>query len=116
MSHPDTVDTGHPVPTEELRAHAVFHARESSVGIGSAVVRSYIHESDRVWDCIVTDGREWHYIRVIGDDLGPFEALSPEEIEEGIARFAATLPAEYRLHWILNANPLHVNREGQVTD
>lgn len=116
MNDPDTAGTGHRVPTEGHRAHAAFHARESPVGIGPAVVRSYIREGDRVWDCIVTDGREWHYIRVIGDDLGPFPALSPEDVEEGIARFAATFPAEYRLRWILNANPLHVSRQGEVTD
>ena len=116
MTDPDTAAIRHAMPIEEFLDHAAFHARESPIGIGAAVVRAYLQEGDRVWDCIVTDGRDWHYIRVIGSGLGPFPALSPEDVEEGIARFAATLPAEYRLRWILNANPLHVNRQGEVTD
>ena len=34
--------------------------------IGAAVVRSTSNESEHVWEAIVTDGREWHYIRVLG--------------------------------------------------
>jgi hypothetical protein len=116
MNDPDTAATRQAVPIEEHIDHATFHARESAAGIGAAVVRSYFEDGEHVWDCIVTDGDEWHYIRVIGVDLGPFPTLPPENIEEGIARFAANLPADYRLRAVLNANPLHVNRQGEVTD
>jgi hypothetical protein len=47
---------------------------------------------------------------------GPFAGISPEEIEEGIERFAATLPAGDRLYRLLNFNPLHIDAEGNVGD
>jgi hypothetical protein len=69
-----------------------------------------------VWECIVTDGREWHYIRVLGSGVGPFPDISLEAIESGIERFAGTLPAQNRLYNLLNANPLHLNRDRGVSD
>ena len=101
---------------QEQPAHAEFHARESTTGIGAAVVRSAFEGEGHVWECIVTDGHEWHYVRVVGPDLGPFPNLSAEDIEQGIERFAATLPAQNRIRHILNANPLHVDRAGMVSD
>ena len=103
-------------PVDEALAHAEFHAREGVSGIGSAVVRSGHEAGGHFWDCVVTDGRQWHYIRVIGPDLGPFAALSNEDIEAGIDRFAATLPPADRMRALLNANPLHVDRDGQISD
>jgi hypothetical protein len=44
-------------------------------GIGSTVIRSGYKDSGHFWDCVVTDGREWHYIRVLGPDLGQFPPL-----------------------------------------
>jgi hypothetical protein len=103
-------------PTEYYRAHAKVHARENASGIGAAVVETSLEGTRHVWDCIVTDGHEWHYIRVLSSDLGPFQNLSAEEVEQAMDRFAATLPAEGRLRHLLNANPLHLTRDGTVRD
>jgi hypothetical protein len=101
---------------EELRADAAFRAGQSGSGIGAAVVRSDYRDGEPFWECIVTDGKEWHFIEVIGVDLGAFPDVGTNEIEQGIERFAATLPDSYRLGELLGANPLHVDKRGTVTD
>jgi hypothetical protein len=101
---------------EQYRAHAAFRARTCGAGIGAALVRSTSNDTEHVWECIVTDGREWHHIRVLGSGLGPFPDLSVEAIESGIERFAGTLPAQNRMYDLLNANPLHVDGNGNVRD
>jgi hypothetical protein len=98
------------------RAHAAFRARRSGTGIGAALVCSTSNEREHVWDCIVTDGREWHYIRVLGSGLGPFPDIPVEAIESGIERFAGTLPAQNRIYNLLIANPLHIDRNRNVSD
>jgi hypothetical protein len=103
-------------PARDFRAHAEFHASDSPTGIGAAVVRSHFEDGAHVWDCIVTDGNEWHYVRVVGTDLGPFPNISAEDIEQGIERFAATLPAPDRIRHVINANPLHIDCNGRVSD
>jgi hypothetical protein len=103
-------------PIEEYRAHAEFHARESPIGFGAAVTNSTFEDGRHIWDCIVTDGREWHYVRVLGVDVGPYPNLSSEDVERAIERFAVTLPAQDRIRHILNANPLHIDRVGNVRD
>jgi hypothetical protein len=45
-----------------------------------------------------------------------FPDLSGEDVEEGIERFAATLLSENRIRQLLNANPLHIDRQGSVED
>jgi hypothetical protein len=102
--------------TELYRAHAEFHARESPSGVGAAVITSRFKGGEHVWECIVSDGDEWHYVRVLGPDLGPFPNLSSEDVEHAIERFAATLPAPDRIRHLLNANPLHIDRDGNVAD
>jgi hypothetical protein len=84
-------------------AHAEYRARESTTGIGAAVTRSELDEDlERVWYCIVTDGREWRYIRVQALGLGPFPAISPDDVEEestallGGSRRASTACARQR--------------------
>jgi hypothetical protein len=104
------------IPVDEALAHGEFQARAGVSGIGSAVVRSGYEAGGHFWDCVVTDGRQWHYIRVLGPDLGPFAALSNEDIEAGIDRFAATLPPANRMRALLNANLLHVDRDGEISD
>ena len=106
----------HPDPIDEYLAHAEFHARENHTGIGAAVVSSKYDAGRRIWDCVVSDGREWRYIRVASTELGPFPNISTEDIEAGIVRFAATLPTRDRIRHLLNANPLHVDRDGVVSD
>ena len=103
-------------PAEQYRAHAAFRARGSGTGIGAALVRSTANDREHVWECIVTDGREWHYIRVLGSGLGQFPDISVGEIESGIERFAGTLPAQNRIYNLLNANPLHIDRNRNVSD
>jgi hypothetical protein len=103
-------------PIDDYRAHAEFRARESAAGIGAAVTRSGFSDGGHVWDCIVTDGREWHFVRVLGSDLGPYPDLSAEDVEEGIERLAATLPAEHRITYVIDLNPLHIDRDGNVSD
>jgi hypothetical protein len=103
-------------PAMDYLAHAEFHARESPAGIGAAVTASRFENGQHIWDAIVTDGHEWHYIRVLGPDLGAYPQLASEDIEQSIERFAATLPEKYRLRHLLNANPLHVDRNGTVQD
>jgi hypothetical protein len=110
------VNPGIRTPAKDLLAHAEFHAKENPSGIGAAVVRSVFEDGQRIWDCIVTDGREWHYIRVLGPELGPYPNLSSEDVEQAIDRFAATLPERYRIRHLLNANPLHIDRDGNVRD
>ena len=100
---------------DELRAHAAFEARRTASGIGAAVARAGYDDSQHFWDCIVSDGQEWHFIRVLGIDLGPSTELATEDIEQGIERFAATLPESNRLGALLNANPLHINRSSTVS-
>lgn len=106
----------HRLDTTYYRQHAEFHARESPSGIGAAVISSDIKRGTHVWECVVSDGREWHHIRVLGPDLGPYPNLSSEDVEEGISRFAQTLPQAARLRHLLNANPLHIDRHGDVSD
>jgi hypothetical protein len=96
--------------------HLAFRARGSGAGVGAAVVTAKYEAGHRSWDCIAGDPGEWHYLSVIGVDLGPFTALPPEDIEEGIERFAATLPAEDRLHQLINFSPLHIDRHRTVGD
>ena len=103
-------------PAKDFRAHAGFHARESPTGIGAAVIESSVDADEHVWECIVSDGREWHYVRVVGVDLPPFPSMSTEQVEQGIERFAATLPARDRIRHLLNANPLHIRAAGTVSD
>jgi hypothetical protein len=102
--------------TENSRDHAGFHLREDGAGVGVAVARAMFKHGERVWDCVVRDAREWHYIRVIGIDVGPFSSISTEDIEQGIERFAATFPRANRLSSLVNANPLHIDRDGTVHD
>ena len=112
------VGAGPPVsvtPAEQYRAHAAFRARRNGIGIGATVVRSTSPESEHVWECIVTDGREWHYIRVLGSGLGPFPDIPVEAIESGIERFAGA-PAQNRTYNLLIANPLHIDRNRNVSD
>jgi hypothetical protein len=101
---------------EDQLSLAGSRAGESESGIGAAVVRSIPTETTRLWYCIVTDCHEWHYLHVYGVDTGPFPNLTPEQIEDGIERFAATLPAAYRMRHLLDADPLHVDRSGSVRD
>ena len=94
--------------------HLAFRARVSDIGIGAAVVSARYEAGHRRWDCIVGDPDEWHYLWVIGVDLGPFAGLPPEDIEVGIERFGATLPAADRLRRLINFNPLRIDRHGIV--
>jgi hypothetical protein len=96
--------------------HLAFRARSGDTGIGAAVVTAKYASGHRSWDCIAGDLGEWHYLQVIGVDLGPFAGLPPEEIEDGIERFGATLPAADRLHQLINFSPLHIDRHGTVGD
>ena len=96
--------------------HLAFRARRSETGIGAAVVTAGYQAGHRSWDCIAGDPDEWRYLQVIGIDLGPFAGLPPEDIEHGIERFGATLPAEGRLHQLINLSPLHIDRHGTLGD
>jgi hypothetical protein len=101
---------------EDYRAHAEFNARASGAGVGAAAVSSEFENGEHVWECIISDGSKWHYVRVVGRDLGAHPSLAPEDVEQGIERFAATLPAQNRIRYVLNANPLHIERDGTVRD
>jgi hypothetical protein len=96
--------------------HLAFRARWSESGLGAAVVITNYEAGRRSWDCIAGDLDEWHYVLVIGLDLGPFVGLPPEDIEDGIEQFGATLPAGDRLHQLINFSPLHIDRHGTVGD
>jgi hypothetical protein len=103
-------------PVSEHLDHLAFRARYSDAGIGAAVVTAKYEAGHRSWDCIAGDRDEWHYLQVIGLDLGPFAGLAPEDIEDGIERFAATLPTGDRLHQLINFSPLHIDRHRTVGD
>jgi hypothetical protein len=96
--------------------HLAFRVRAGDTGIGAAVVTARYESERRCWDCIVGDLDEWHYVQVIGIDLGPFTAVPPEDIEDGVERFGAALPREDRLHQLINFSPLHVDRHLRVGD
>src|ERR1700761_7373532 len=98
-------------PAEEHLDHLAVRAR-----LGAAVVTAKYEAGHRNWDCIAGDPDEWHYLQVIGVDLGPFSGLPPEDIEDGIERFGATLPTGDRLHQLINFSPLHIDRHGTVGD
>jgi hypothetical protein len=100
---------------DDLRAHAVFEAERSASGIGAAVANSGYRNGEHFWECIVSNGREWHFIQVLGVGLGSSEDLPIEDIERGIERFAATFPETNRLDGVLSANPLHVDGSGTVS-
>jgi hypothetical protein len=93
-----------------------FRARCSDSGLGAVVVLAKYDAGHRSWDCIAGDPDAWRYLRVIGVDLGPFAGVPPEDIEDGIERFGATLPAGDRLHQLINYSPLHIDRRGTVGD
>jgi hypothetical protein len=114
MTEPDSAIPS--PPTEAFRAHAEFRARESPSGVGAAVTTSSFKDGVHRFDCIVTDGAEWHYIRVLGPDLGPFPDLAPEDVEAAVERFAAGLPAPGRVRQLLDATPLHIDRNRVVRD
>jgi hypothetical protein len=99
---------------DDLRAEAAFKAGQNASGIGAAVTESGYSHGEHFWECIVTDGQEWQFIRVLGVDLSPSPDVGPEEIEQGIERFTATLPESGRLRALLSASPLHVDRSGTV--
>jgi hypothetical protein len=103
-------------PAEEHLDHLACRARCNDTGIGAAVVTAKYEAGHRSWDCIAGDPDEWHYLQVIGVDLGPFAGLPPEDIEDGIERFGARLPATDRLHQLINFSPLHIDRHGTVGD
>jgi hypothetical protein len=77
-------------------------------------VFSGFEDGAHLWDCIVSDTAEWHYIRVLGPELGPHPNLSPEDVERALEQFAAALPAQDRLRHLLNANPLGIDPSGHV--
>ena len=53
---------------------------------------------------------------MLGVDLSPTPDLSTDQIELALERFAGTFPESDRLRMLLNANPLHVDRSGTVSD
>jgi hypothetical protein len=96
--------------------HLAFRVRCGGTGIGAAVVTARYEGEQRCWDCIVGNPDEWHYVQVIGVDLGPFVGVPPEAIEDGIERFGAAFPAKDRLHQLINFSPLHFDRHHTVGD
>lgn len=104
-----------PRPLDGYLSHAIFRAAHSPAGIGAATVESLIG-NEHTWDCIVTDGSEWHYVRVLGRGVGPFPNVSAEDVEESLERFAASLPEDGRLRHLVNLNPLHIDRERRIDD
>jgi hypothetical protein len=103
-------------PIGPFIADAEFRARETPAGIGAAVVSSTFTDAGHRWESVVSDGREWHYVTVLGTDVGAHPDISSQDVERGIERFAATLPADGRLRALRNANPLHVDSAGVVRD
>jgi hypothetical protein len=103
-------------PIETFVATAESRARENPAGIGAAVVNSTFSGAARRWETIVSDGREWHYVTVLGPEVGAHPDISSQNVERGVERFAATLPADGRLRALLNANPLHIDGAGAVRD
>jgi hypothetical protein len=112
------VGTPNAQPHDEPREHATVRARLSPSGIGAAVVESTVdaHRREHRWSCVVTDGREHRYIRVIAPGLGPFERLAPVVVEEALERFADRHPSHDRLRGLVNASPVHLDRDGQAYD
>lgn len=100
----------------DARAHAEFQAARNRSGIGASVTRAFDDGDDRAWQCVISDGHAWHHIRLVGVGIGRWPNLSPAALEQGISRFAESLPESGRLQHLLNANPLRVSRAGIVRD
>lgn len=103
-------------PIETSVASAESRSGENPAGIGAAVLSSTFRDAAHRSECIISDGREWHYVTVLGPEVGAHPDISSQSVERGIERFAATLPADERLRALLNANPLHIDRAGIVRD
>lgn len=103
-------------PAEERLSRLAFRARCSDAGIGAVVVTAKYQAGHRCWDCIVGDPDEWRYLQVFGVGLGQFAGVPPEDIEDGIERFAATMAVADRLRGLINVCPLHIDRQGTVGD
>jgi hypothetical protein len=103
-------------PLEAAREHAEFRLRDSPSAIGAAVTRSYFEDGTQCWECLVTDGERWHYVMVLGSDIGPFPDIEPETVEDVIERFAAEFPEGARWQAVLDANPMHIDRAGVLRD
>jgi hypothetical protein len=103
-------------PVEYYVTEAKSRASRSASGIGAAVVSAEFDDRGHVRECIVTDGREWHYVEVIGTDASLSADVPPEAVEAAVERFAETLPEGYRLGGVVNANPLHLTGAGEVVD
>lgn len=105
-------------PTADSASRAEFHVREDGSGVGAVVVDSSLEHGERMWDVIVRQADECHYVRVLGSALAPFPTISTENIERGIERFAATggaapTPAPQRqsdAHWSRREGPRLVRR------
>ena len=103
-------------PIGAFIADAESRAGESLAGVGAAVLSSAFTDDAHRWESIVSDGREWHYVTVLGTGAGAHHDISSQAVERGIERFAATLPADGRLRALQNANPLHIDSAGVVRD
>jgi hypothetical protein len=112
---PDTWDVTRPRAADYL-PHAEFRARERPSGIGCALLHSGFQDGRRVRECIVTDGDEWHYVTLLATGGVPYPNVSAEDVEQAVERFAASLPASFRIRHLINASPLHVDGDGHVFD
>jgi hypothetical protein len=81
-------------PVEYYLTEAKSRASRSASGIGAAVVSAESDDRGDVRECIVTDGREWHYVELIATDASLSADQPPEVIEAAVERFAETLPED----------------------
>jgi hypothetical protein len=101
--------------TEYYLTAAKARAAQSPSGIGAAVVRSEPGARGHTWQCVVTDGNEWHYVEVMGPEAGFSADIPDEDIETTVERFAEGLPEDYRLGGVVNASPLQFTPDGGAT-
>jgi hypothetical protein len=103
------------LPISWYRSHAEYRARRSPSGIGASVVE-YRVETEHRWSCIVSDRDTYRYLEVRSDQFSPWQRVSPLVVESALERLASRLPQHHRLYHLVNANPLHLTRDGQAVD
>jgi hypothetical protein len=106
------------MPIGYYRQHAAVRAAASPSHVGAAVVEFALDRrtGDHRWSCVASDGPTFRDVEVRSGELGPWQRLPAPVVEEAVERFAGTLPRRHRLYHLVNANPIHLGRDGVARD
>ena len=73
-------------PTADFVSHAEFHVREDGTGVGAVVVGSSLEHGEQMWELVVREADECHYVRVLGSALAPVSHYLDREHRAGIGK------------------------------